>query len=58
MMSNVIAFPEPKTRQTVSPVHRTGPVTLFVHVKRATLIAHLTGRTPSVSAKDERVGKN
>ena len=58
MMSNVIAFPEPKMRQKAIPVHKTGPVTLFVHVKRATLIAHLTGRTSSTGTKDERVGKN
>ena len=48
MMSNVIAFPEPKSRR----------VTLFMHVRQVTLIAHITGRIAPAPVKDERVGKN
>jgi hypothetical protein len=58
MMSNVIAFPAPRLRQVRKTVPGTGPVTLFIHVRRATLIAHLSGRMPSDIAKDERVGKS
>lgn len=58
MMSNVIAFPEPKLRQVRKTRSDAGPVTLFIHVRRATLIAHLSGRLPVGIATDERVGQN
>ena len=58
MMSNVVAFPEPRTRKTHARAQTNGPVTLFVHVRRTTLIAHLTGRVPVERTQDERVGKN
>lgn len=57
MMSNVIAFPGPKSRRNHSVPAETGPVTLFVHVKQTTLIAHLTGRFPVAAAKNGRLGK-
>jgi hypothetical protein len=52
------AFPEPKLRQVKTTRSGAGPVTLFIHVRRATLIAHLSRRLPTGVAKDERVGKN
>ena len=57
MMSKVIAFPEPKPHSNRVSTAAAGPVTLFVHVKRTTLIAHLTGRVPVAARKDERFGK-
>lgn len=57
MMSKVIAFPEPKTRRLPPDAPTRGAVTLFVHVRRTTLIAHLSGRIPSFAAQDGRIGK-
>lgn len=57
-MSNVVAFPEPKTRMVQARAPMRGSVTLFVHIRRATLIAHLTGRSPAASGRDERFGKS
>ena len=57
MMSKVIAFPGPKPRRNHSVPAEAGPVTLFVHVKRTTLIAHLTGRYPVAAAKNGRLSK-
>ena len=57
MMSNVIAFPTPKTVAKPAPIQRNGSATLFIHVKRATLIAHLTGRVASPNLKSGRASK-
>lgn len=49
-MNNVISFPrriEAKQRATARKPH---PITLFVHVKRATLIVHLADTSPAVAA--------
>lgn len=57
-MTNVIAFPQTEASPRPERVATTGSVTLFLHIKRTTLIAHLS-RRPVVSAQaDERVGKN
>ena len=58
MMSNVIAFPMPKSAQPRTMTGAAGPVTLFIHVKRVTLIAHLTGRVAAAPAKNGRASKN
>ena len=58
MMSNVIAFPTPKKPEARACDGSTAPVTLFIHIKRATLIAHLTGRIPQAPAKDGRLSKS
>lgn len=55
MMSNVIAFPQPRSRNTHRRTSKSGAKTLFVHIRRTTLIAHLTGR---VLASPARVGRN
>lgn len=57
MMTNVIAFPQPKTRRTSRPVPTSGAKTLFVHIRQTTLIAHLTGRVGAAQVRDERVQK-
>jgi hypothetical protein len=58
LMSNVVAFPEPKIRNARARAPMSGSVTLFVHVRRATLIAHLTGRVRASTSRDERIGKS
>ena len=57
MMTNVIAFPQPKTRNTRRREPTSGAKTLFVHIRQTTLIAHLTGRVVTAQLRDERVGK-
>lgn len=54
MMSNVITFPEPKPSKARHRAAGTGSVTLFVHIRRTTLIAHLTGRVSAAAARNER----
>ncbi len=58
MMENVIAFPQPMTPSAVRRKATPRAMTLFVHVRRTTLIAHLTGRVPSTPTRDGRVGRN
>ena len=58
MMSNVIAFPEPKPRRNHERVRKSGAKTLFIHIRRTTLIAHMTGRIALAPARDGRIGKN
>lgn len=57
MMSNVIAFQKAQPDTSRTSRVAAGPVTLFVHVKRTTLIAHLTGRFPADAAQNGRLGK-
>ena len=55
-MNNVIAFPRPQ--QSAPAQNRAArPMTLFVHVKCATLIVHLAD-TGACEAKAERVVKS
>ena len=57
-MTNVIAFPQADSHTRQPRVAATGSVTLFVHVRRTTLIAHLS-RRPVMSAKaDERISQS
>lgn len=58
MMSNVIAFPEPTPRPARKRTTSNGAVTLFIHIRCTTLIAHLTGRIPTAPVKGGRVGKS
>lgn len=57
MMSNVIAFPEPKARMASDDTIASGAKTLFLHIKRATLIVHYSGRAEMDIAQGDRVGK-
>lgn len=58
-MNNVIAFPEPKRCQ---PRRRTpaghGSKTLFIHVRRATFIAHFAGKRHETVKTDPRFGRS
>lgn len=56
MMDNVVSFPKPRPQPRVSSRrdHANGAKTLFVHIRRATLIAHLSGRFPIQRKSDER----
>ncbi len=57
-MTNVIAFPQADDHTRQPRVAATGSVTLFLHVRRTTLIAHLS-RRPVMSAKaDERISQS
>ena len=57
-MTNVIAFPQADSHTRQPRVAATGSVTLFVHVRRTTLIAHMS-RRPVMSAKaDERISQS
>lgn len=56
-MMNVIDFPKTDVRRQPARIAASGSVTLFLHVRRTTLIAHLSRRPKSVSQADERVGK-
>ena len=55
-MSNVVAFPKPaeKPRKAVEPARS---MTLFLHVKCATLIVHLANNRVAAQ-KGERVSKS
>ena len=52
-MNNVIAFPQP-VKAAPAAAHKARPMTLFVHVKCATLIVHLAD-TQVCAAKTGRV---
>ena len=54
-MQNIIAFPKKAVSQ---PVERTtsGAKTLFLHIKRTTLIVHLAAQ-PRSAATGSRIGK-
>jgi len=49
-MDNVIAFPERTAVETDDSAIPAGSKTLFMHVKRATFIVHLSGRIEAVAA--------
>lgn len=53
-MSNVIAFPQPVALEE-KPVASTGSKTLFIHIKRTTMIVHLAAST-AVTRRDEALG--
>lgn len=58
MMTNVIAFPEPKRRRRAPRSASTGSMTLFLHIRRANLIAHLARRSSITASRGERVIKS
>ncbi len=49
-MTNVIAFPRRIQERTKGPARARQAQTLFLHVKRATLIAHLSGAPTQATA--------
>lgn len=49
-MDNVIAFPEPATAQP-KPAKARGSMTLFLHVKCATMIVHLANCDTSAAQR-------
>jgi|GEM_PF-3494379 len=49
-MTNVISFPRRIQAKPQNTVRTTQSKTLFVHVKRATMIAHLAGARPEIAA--------
>ena len=57
-MNNVIAFPEPKAKVTHGRAADKMPMTLFIHVRRATLIAHYEGGKHGAPAADEWAREN
>lgn len=57
-MSNVVSFPKPKVRTTAPQIAEARPVTLFLHVRRTTLIAHLSGRVAVQNGRTGRVSKS
>ena len=57
-MNNVIAFPEPKAKVTRGRAADKMPMTLFIHVRRATLIAHYEGGKHGAPAADEWAREN
>ena len=48
-MSNVIAFPRPAAAKDKAPTTKSQAQTLYLHIKRSTLIVHLSG-APAVAA--------
>lgn len=55
MLNNVIAFPQPRHAPVAEKATR-GSQTLFIHIKRTTMIVHLAAANqPAVNAT--RVGK-
>ena len=55
MMQNVIAFPQPHRAPAAQAVSR-GAKTLFIHIKRTTLIAHVAAEHTSLQ-DETRVSK-
>jgi len=51
-MDNVIAFPAATKIEDCDDAIPHGSKTLFMHVKRATLIVHLSGRVDAVAANN------
>jgi hypothetical protein len=57
-MSNVVQFPKQTARTKAPQIADARPVTLFLHVRRTTLIAHLSGRVAVQNGRADRVGKS
>lgn len=55
MMQNVIAFPKKAVTQPVT-ITTAGAKTLFVHIRRTTLIVHLAAQHATAAA-NTRIGK-
>ena len=49
-MNNVISFPRRIEAKQRATTRKSQPMTLFVHVKRATLIVHLADTSRAVAA--------
>ena len=57
-MNNVIAFPEPKAAPSRDRAAGKTPMTLFIHIRRATLIAHYEGGKHEAPSADEWAREN
>ena len=57
-MNNVIAFPEPKAAPTRDRAAGKTPITLYIHIRRATLIPHKEGGKHGAPTADECAREN
>lgn len=57
-MGLLIAFPEQKVSKPKRSAKSEGSVTLFLHIKSTTLIAHLSRRRRNEDVREERIGQN
>ncbi len=57
-MSDVILFPKPQAATKAKRTRRAKPMTLFIHVRRATMIAHIADRHAVAAGAGERARKS
>ena len=57
-MNNVFAFPEPKATPSCDRAADRTSMTLFIHIRRATLIAHYEGGKHGAPSADEWAREN
>jgi hypothetical protein len=57
-MGVLVAFPEQKVSKPKRPAKSAGSVTLFLHIRSTTLIAHLSRRPRNENVREERISQN
>ena len=57
-MNNVFAFPEPKATPSSDRAAGRTPMTLFIHIRRTSLIAHYEGGKRGAPSSDEWAREN
>lgn len=57
-MCDVILFPRPKTAEKARQPRKAQAMTLFIHVRRATMIAHIADQQALAARRGNRVRKS